>query len=76
MNNRLPGKLPDGAAIIKGCNTKQVMQADPNSRADTQVRPYGCIAHQKIGWVGADLCVCQVGLIFLVELRGIEPLTS
>jgi len=37
------------------------MRADPNRRADIHVHPYGCIAHQKIGWVGADLCVCQVG---------------
>ena len=39
----------------------KVMQASPNRRADTQVRPYRHIVNQKMGWVGADLCVCPVG---------------
>jgi len=38
-----------------------MMQASPNRRADTQVRPYRHIVNQKMGWVGADLCVCPVG---------------
>ena len=48
-------------ALGKGVKYKKVMQASPNRRADTQVRSYRHIVNQKMGWVGADLCVCPVG---------------
>ena len=50
-----------------GVQYKKVTQAVINRRVNTQVRPYQYIAYQKLGWVGADLCICPSDLFRPVQ---------
>ena len=65
---RLRNFINNGKVRIRceGCNTKKLyrlIQTEGRTlrSAPTQVRPYRYIAHQKIGRVGANLCVCPIG---------------